>query len=270
MKYLKMSRKMLIVLSVFLFVTVPVFSEVVEPDLLVPDFSFVPFFAVAVPGEEAQIPEGIRNNEFFLESLRLTRLAMETYEFGDYDASAGFAQEAIRFAELSDEFVSVQLIAEAKRLLDWADGNNIEARFPNNYSEGKQQYEAAVFAHSNDEWKDAISSAVNSIEIFAAFESAANRRGPAPTATAATTTTTTPATGLPRQYTVRTWRVERDCLWNIAAYPWVYGDPWRWRELYEANRDRMPEPGNPDLIHPGMVLEIPSLQGETRQGMWRP
>jgi hypothetical protein len=32
----------------------------------------------------------------------------------------------------------------------------------------------------------------------------------------------------------------------------------------------MPDPANPDLIEPGMVIDIPSIRGETREGMWRP
>ena len=75
---------------------------------------------------------------------------------------------------------------------------------------------------------------------------------------------------LPSQYTVRSWAVSRDCLWNIAGYSWVYGNPERWIELFEANRYRMPDPNNPDLIEPDMVLDIPSIMGETRQGMWDP
>jgi nucleoid-associated protein YgaU len=50
----------------------------------------------------------------------------------------------------------------------------------------------------------------------------------------------------------------------------VYGDPEKWKVLYLANKARLPQPDNPDLINPGMVLEIPSLWGETRQGMWEP
>jgi nucleoid-associated protein YgaU len=62
----------------------------------------------------------------------------------------------------------------------------------------------------------------------------------------------------------------RDCFWRIAEYDFVYGDPWQWRELYEANRDKLPDPNNPDLMLPGMVIEIPSLDGETRSGFWNP
>jgi hypothetical protein len=233
-----MNRKISCVLILFLLFAVSVFA--------------------AAGDDESTIPESISNNEFYLRSIELSKLAMETYEYGDYDASAGFAQEAIYYAELSDEYVSVQLIAEANRLLTWADNNSIAAKFPNNYLEGKTQYESAVEANSNENWNEAIECAINAIEIFGAFEST----GRPAVATASGT--------LPRQYTVRSWRVERDCLWTIAGYSWVYGDPFRWRELYEANKDKMPDPANPDLIEPGMVLEIPSLQGESRQGIWSP
>jgi nucleoid-associated protein YgaU len=57
-------------------------------------------------------------------------------------------------------------------------------------------------------------------------------------------------------------------LWNIAGYSWVYNEPEKWRLLYEANKSKLPEPDNPNLIEPGMVLDIPSDKGETRQGMW--
>jgi len=259
-----MSRKITIVLFASLFFTVSAFAqELTGMDVKIPVFKPVTYFAAAVPGEDV-IPEDIANNKFYLESLKFSRLAMEMYEIGDYDASAGFAQDAIRYAELSDEFVADQLIVEAKRLIAWADKNNIAARFPNNYNEGINQYEIAVASQSNEEWNDSIAAAIKAIEIFAAFESGK------PVTTTTATTVALSRTGLAKQYTVRTWRVERDCLWTIAGYPWVYNDPWKWKILYDANKDKMPEPGNPDLIEPGMVLDIPSIEGETRQGMWRP
>jgi len=260
-----MIRKISIVLFLSLFFTVSTFAEINFSglDIKIPVFKSVTFFAVEVDDEELAIPESIANNQFYIQSLRASRLAMEMYEFGDYDASANFAREAIRFAYLSDEYVSNQLIVEAGRLKTWADNNNVAARFPNNYREGVEQYEAALAFHMEDEWGDSIVSSIKAIEIFAAF---AGNQVTSDTRTAAAAS----ATGLPRQYTVRTWRVERDCLWNIAGYPWVYGDPWRWRELYEANKSKLPDPNNPDLIEPGMVLDIPNRPGETRQGMWQP
>jgi hypothetical protein len=252
-----MNRKILFVLIISLFFTVFAFAQydLPELDITIPDYKSVAYFSA-----EDGIPSSISQNEYYLRSLELNKLAQETYEYGDYEASAGFAQDAVHYAELSDEYVSVQLIAEAERLLKWADSNNIATRFPNNYLEGKTQYENAVNANADENWNEAIDSAVKSIEIFTAFQTG----NPPATTTPAVTGT------LPKQYTVRTWRVERDCLWTIAGYPWVYGDPWKWRELYNANKDRMPEPANPDLIVPGMVLDIPSIGGENRQGIWNP
>jgi HEPN domain-containing protein len=258
-----MNRKVTFILLISLvFTSQAIFAqqEIPEMDLTLPLFYSVPYFAVTIPGEETYIPEGILSNEFYLESLRLTKLAHDTYEIGDYDASAGFAQEAIRFAQLSDEFVAVQLIAEAKRLLDWADKNNIANRHPNDYRDGKYYYETSLEFHSEEDWNETISSATKSISIFAALE----------TGRTITTTTASRSTGLPKQYTVRTWAREKDCLWNISGYSWVYGDPSRWKVLYEANKSKMPDSNNPNLIEPGMVLDIPSIKGETREGMWRP
>ena len=45
-----------------------------------------------------------------------------------------------------------------------------------------------------------------------------------------------------------------DSLSKIAAHQ--YGDGNKWKAIFEANRDQIT---NPDLIHPGQVLKIPSL-----------
>ncbi len=52
-----------------------------------------------------------------------------------------------------------------------------------------------------------------------------------------------------REYTV----VSGDSLSAIARRE--YGDASRWHAIYEANRDTIK---NPDLIHPGQKLRIPS------------
>ena len=250
-----MNRKITFVVLVSLFFTVPIFAQadLSAPELKMPQFNSVLYFAAA--GEEDySIPNSIRNNEFYLESLRLTRLAQETFEYGDYDTSSGFAEEAIRYAQLSNEYVASQLISEAKRLLDWADANNVASLYSSEYYESKKYYEVSVAAHFNEEWEDAIIAAIDSIEILAAIE--------------AILTSLPSKTYLPSQYTVRPWASTKDCLWNIAGYPWVYGEPRRWRVLYDANKSKLPNPNNPNLIESGMVLDIPSISGEVRQGMW--
>jgi len=59
---------------------------------------------------------------------------------------------------------------------------------------------------------------------------------------------TTAPTGA-QSYTVKS----GDSLSKIAKH--FYGDGAKWHQIYEANRDKIK---NPDLIHPGQELTIPS------------
>jgi hypothetical protein len=140
--------------------------------------------------------ESLRNNQYFAESLRLSNLARLSFEYGDYDASVNYAEEALRYARLSDEYVALRL---------------------------KETNEAIVKGTGDV---------------------------------------------LPAQYTVRPWASSGDWFWNIAGRDWVYGDPRQWRLIYNANKAKLSDPNNPNLIKPGMVLDIPSLRDEVRQGMW--
>jgi nucleoid-associated protein YgaU len=55
-------------------------------------------------------------------------------------------------------------------------------------------------------------------------------------------------------YTVRLIPDRRDCLWRIAEYPDIYGDPYKWPAIWRRNRKLIQ---NPDLIFPGWQLVIP-------------
>ena len=55
-------------------------------------------------------------------------------------------------------------------------------------------------------------------------------------------------------YTVRLIPDRRDCLWRIAEYAEIYGDPYRWPSIWRRNRKLIQ---NPDLIYPGWQLVIP-------------
>jgi nucleoid-associated protein YgaU len=55
-------------------------------------------------------------------------------------------------------------------------------------------------------------------------------------------------------YTVRLILDRRDCLWRIAEYADIYGDPYKWPNIWRRNRKLIQ---NPDLIYPGWQLVIP-------------
>nr|WP_281054609.1 LysM peptidoglycan-binding domain-containing protein [Treponema primitia] len=90
---------------------------------------------------------------------------------------------------------------------------------------------------------------------------------PAPNPEAGATEAPTPAASpeenqFPAFYVVK----RRDTLANIARLPFVYAEGAQWPVLYEANKSTLPEPDNPNLIVPGLVLRIPPIRGETREG----
>ena len=250
-----------------------------------------------VPADEitSAIPDSLRNNEYYTESMRLNNLARLAFSEGDYDASTQYSQEAMRYALLSDEYVSMRLkmmecdnaITTARSRLEYAASINATTRFPSEYNRAQTTYDEARSFRAAERWDDAINAANRVLTILASVDGASTGTtastgtstgtGTGTTTTTSTVTTTTTTgtsttgTGtvpLPAQYTVRPWEAVKDCLWNIASRPWVYNDAQQWRRLYDANKSKMPEPDNPDLIKPGMVLDIPSIRGEVRQGMW--
>ena len=77
-------------------------------------------------------------------------------------------------------------------------------------------------------------------------------------------------TPLPEFYIVKPWAETKDCYWNISGRPYVYNNPLLWENLYQANKSNMPKPEDPNLIHPGMKMKIPSLTGEYRSGTYDP
>ncbi|MDR2097288.1 MAG: LysM peptidoglycan-binding domain-containing protein, partial [Spirochaetaceae bacterium] len=68
------------------------------------------------------------------------------------------------------------------------------------------------------------------------------------------------------KYTVRPWDIFGDCFWNIAK--WFYGDYYKWTVLYEANKEKLPDINNPDLLETGTIIDIPEIGKETRTGNW--
>ncbi|MCX7656642.1 MAG: hypothetical protein N2Z76_08985 [Treponemataceae bacterium] len=201
------------------------------------------------------VPPGVLNNEYYRESLRYKRLAQEAFEYGDYDAAAQYAAESLKFAQRSNEYIALQLkirevntaLLQAKTRLDWAASIGADKTYPLQVTRARQSYEQALQAKETERWDEALRLAREVVQVLAEVRELAP---------------------LPAQYTVRPWATSRDCLWNIAGYSWVYGDPTKWKILYEANKKKLPQPDNPNLIHPGMILDIPSIRGEYRTGMW--
>lgn len=59
---------------------------------------------------------------------------------------------------------------------------------------------------------------------------------------------------------------ERDSLWKIASYDFIYGNPYLWNIIYKANKHNFINDRNPNLIETGQTLIIPPLVNEIRNG----
>jgi len=197
------------------------------------------------------VPKLIINNPDYQESVRLTEKAKEAYEAGDYDAAAAYANQAAEYARRADIYVT-KLLAEAALLqahsrYTWAGSVGAAKRYPEAYQTATEAYNQAQEARTAEDW-ETVADAAN--RVLAALALVGG--------------------GLPAQYTVRDWKTTGDCFWNIAARLGVYGDHYQWRKLYEANKNKLPDPKNPNWVEPGTVLDIPSQRGEIRSGMWDP
>ena len=194
------------------------------------------------------------NNPYLLENARLVALAEAAYAEGKYDDAIKYAAEATQFAERSDAYVNSQVlireaneaIARAESRMAWARNIGAPRRFPEIYNSAQAALTEALEARAREDWNQAKTAALRVLTIL---------------------DTLPQERVLPAQYRVKTWVRWKDCLWNIAAKPEIYGNPWMWRHIYNANRSKLPQPNNPDLIHPGMILDIPSIRGEVRAGI---
>ena len=74
----------------------------------------------------------------------------------------------------------------------------------------------------------------------------------------------------PKYYKVQLIPNRRDCFWRIAEKNFVYGNGFKWPELYRANKNKLKFPNNPHLIYPWKIIEIPSIKGEKREGLYDP
>lgn len=205
-----------------------------------------------VPAAFAQ--HSLYDNPNYRRSLELRRMADGAFERGDYTKAEEYSLESERLAVVAREEAETQRLLwianswkhRAEERVAYGERYNAGAQMGEKWTQVKETYALAVSEFDAKRYEESTAASKKVVEWMADFS----------------------PVKLPAFYTVRLIEDDRDCLWRIAGYPFVYGDPWKWPRLYEANKDKLPEPDNPHLIHPGMVLSIPSLPGEVRSGTW--
>ena len=197
------------------------------------------------PRQNGSIMEGIHSTGYSAQAKELSKVALVEAE-----------KQRMKWMANSYKNRAAVRIAFGER-------NRAAVRYPDIWPQAKASFVVAQQTFDAEAYQASIDASTKVIEMLAGVE-------PEQKTPAATSAKPAATDVLPAAYRVRLIESQRDCLWRIAEYPFVYGDPWKWRLLYEANKDQLPDPNNPDLILPGTVLTIPSASGEVRQGTWVP
>ena len=210
----------------------------------------------------------------------LKQQAQTALDEGRYDDSIALSRQAERVASEAEEYAEQRVLAfranswvnRAQQRMRFAESINAPTHYPEEWELAARHMADARSAFEARDWISAIAasrlvvSALEDVQPVRVVAEPERRPEPPPRPEPEPE----PEPVLPRYYVVRLIPERRDCFWRIAEYDFVYGDPWKWPELYEANRHKIPDPDNPDLILPGMIVEIPSLAGERREGYWNP
>jgi nucleoid-associated protein YgaU len=205
--------------------------------------------------------QNLGDNEFYKKSLDFTRQAEEALAAGDYDAARDYALKAQENAALSKNYIDQMVAAyrargalnAARARIGLADRYNMKTRNAELYNSAASLYKQAEGEFSAKDYVKSLANAQQVLELLKELDATLGMGVPASGQKAAA-------------YRVKNNPAQRDCLWRIAGFDFIYGDPTKWRIIYEANKNKMPKPDNPHLIYPGQVLTIPSLSGEARSG----
>ena len=211
--------------------------------------------------------QALQDNPDYKKALELQAKADQAQAAGDYEQAYRYAEEAKQYAAkaqtysstLATRYRAANWLNLAKQQLSNAEDLGAKTRYAEEYKQAVESYADAQVAFKNGKWEESIEFSKNVVAWLANVV-------PAPPEAVAVMEQPV----FPKYYVVRLIMDARDCFDKIAAYPWVYNDRYQWRVLYEANKDKIHNPNNPHLIHPGQVFEIPSLSGEVREGTYDP
>lgn len=212
-------------------------------------------------GSLAFAQHALFDNPNYKRAQELRRQADLAFQAGDYPRAEELSTESERLSAIAREEAETQRLQwianswrnRASERVAFGEKNDAAGQLGTVWVEAKASFALAVAEYEAKRYAESTEASRRTLDLLKDFV-------PVKAAAAAAT--------LPAYYVVRLIPSRRDSFWRIAEYPFVYGDPWKWKVLYEANRHKLPQPNNPDLILPGMVMEIPSIKGEIRSGTW--
>lgn len=212
----------------------------------------------------------LTENPFYQQAEELKQQAREAIAEGRYEEATELSAQAEEYHRQAEEWAELQVLRyrangwknRAEERLSYARSVDAQTNFPTEYANATDFYQTGSDLFSNEEYGQSIQpfrNVVEALEAVRPIRTAENEPEMAPEPS---------EDQLPAFYRVRRIPERRDSFWRIAEYDFIYGNPWLWPRLYEANKDILQNPDNPDLIQPGMLFEIPPREGEQREGIW--
>jgi nucleoid-associated protein YgaU len=178
---------------------------------------------------KAQHGQDLDSNVYFQRSIELRKLSQEALVAGDYEAAYNYAHEGI--IEL-DKFRSNEAILLAETRARDARQRGLNSKNPDKFAEILSLIETAKTKFRLQDYKGSLEESTRALELLDLLfggDSSVDR------------------------YTV----VRGDSLWKIAGRNEIYNDNFAWPRIYMANKSRLRDPNNPDLIFPDQVFAIP-------------
>jgi nucleoid-associated protein YgaU len=249
----------------------------------------------------AALGQDLMDNEYYQKALEFREKAQEALESGEYDDSYEYSEEAKKNTQIASDLYAAlvlkyranNLLTQASNRIDSLDYLGVSEEDQSVLDQAKSDFEIASSSFDDGDYDtsieystmvlDALRDVKGKPSEMAQLEpevepveptvQVIEREEPPEeevTAVAEEPEAEPAEKPLPKYYEVRLIPERRDCFWRIAEYDFVYGDPFKWRILYEANKSDLKYPDNPHLIFPGQVFVIPEQEGEYREGTWYP
>lgn len=226
--------------------------------------------------------QSLLDNQYYKSAKDLLAQSQTALQSGDYDGAAALAAQAQDALAKSDDYVATMTlfyrangwlsqantrIAYAKSIQADTNDKDVYDKAVADAADAKTAFDAKDYPKSIDLSKGVVAALADIKPVAVA---AAPAPAPAPVEPAAAPAAPAGPPPLPAYYVLRSLHPIGDCFWLIAGYPFVYGNPWKWKLLYDANKSLLKDANNPDLIDIGVRIVIPSAQGETREGDYDP
>ena len=203
------------------------------------------------------VGESLFDNPDYKKAKELNRMAEKAFEEGNYDKAYEYAEEAKTYIQKADAYANMLVLKhKANTLITRASSQIAQAKSEGIKPDSTQEFEKALSNYENARNSYDKGQYERSVEY--SNKVLVGLQGILPKA------------ALPKYYKVRLIPRRRDCFWRIAEYDFIYNDPWKWKIIYEANKEKLKNPDNPHLILPGQVFVIPSVNGEKREGTYDP